>query len=84
MLRERVRKAEAEYHKLSEEAAIAQASSESSVSKQLAILENEANDIERQLAFEKEELERLKDNALQLEKEYRRAQQVLLLKEREL
>jgi len=40
--------------------------------------------VERQLAFEKEELERLRDNALQLEKEYRRAQQTLLLKEREL
>lgn len=82
VLRERIKKAEKEFVKLTEEATQAQRS-ETSVVKQLATIEHDLNESNSMLRAENEEMERLRENADNIEKEFRRAQQILLSKERE-
>lgn len=72
VLRERIKKAEKEFVKLTEEATQAQRS-ETSVVKQLATIEHDLNESNSMLRAENEEMERLRENADNIEKEFRRA-----------
>ena len=47
-------------------------------------LESDLKVLDERMKIEQEEMDKLNENALQIEKEFRRAQQTLLLKEREI
>eukprot|EP00347_Sterkiella_histriomuscorum_P005305 403357110 len=82
VLKERIKKADKEKISLQEEKS--QYQSQFQLGQQIKHIEQELISLNQQIINEQQELDRLNENASQIDKEFRRAQQSLLLKEREL